>query len=90
LRKCRHEFAPRQPYRADTLRGRRISVPQRHQLLADCAGGGAFDLAIARNEREAEWRQHGAAAVLAPGLPLHGGMAADAVDLVDQIPGAFV
>ena len=59
---------------------------QRHQLLADRAGGGAFDLAVACDEREAERGQDGAAAVLAAGLPLDGGMAADAVDLVEPDP----
>jgi hypothetical protein len=60
--------------------------PQRHQFLADRACGGAFDLPVTCDERQAERRQHGAAAVLAAGLPLDRGMAADAVDLVDQIP----
>src|SRR6267142_1348312 len=60
------------------------------KLLARRAGGIAFDLAVARDQRRAERRQHRAATVLAAGLPFHRGLAADAVDLVDQIPGALV
>jgi hypothetical protein len=40
--------------------------PQRHQLLADRTRGGALDLAVARDERQAEWREYRAAAVLPP------------------------
>src|SRR5947207_3246862 len=52
---------------------------QRLQLLARRAGRVAFDLAVARDQRGAERRQYRAAAVLAAGLPLDGGLAADAV-----------
>src|SRR5687767_299028 len=60
------------------------------QLLARRARGVAFDLAVALDQRDAERRQHRAAAVLAAGLPLDGGLPADAVDLVDQIPCPLV
>src|ERR1700743_2715538 len=60
------------------------------EFLADGGGGVALDLAVARNQGGAERRQHGAAAILAAGLTLYGRLPADAVDLVDQVPGAFV
>src|SRR6266702_443165 len=65
-------------------------VAQRLQLSAHRLCGVALDLAVARDQREAERRQHRAAAVLAAGLPLDGGLAADAVDLVDQVPRPLV
>src|SRR5258708_15147115 len=42
--------------------------PQRQQLLAHRARSVPFDLAVARDQRDAEWRQHRAAAILAAGL----------------------
>ncbi len=72
------------------LRARRDVGPQRLQVLADRARGGALDLAVARDQGGAERRQAGAAAVLASGLPLDGGTPADPVDLIDQIPRPLV
>src|SRR5258708_35192666 len=42
--------------------------PQRQQLLAHRARSVPFDLAVARDQRDAERRQHRAAAILAAGL----------------------
>src|SRR5882757_657029 len=60
------------------------------QLLACRAGRVAFDLAVTFDQRETERGQRCAAAILAAGLPLDGGLAADAVDLVDQVPRPLV
>src|SRR6185295_6548064 len=78
----------------DTLPGGLLWPPdvlaQGLELLARGAGSIAFDLAVARNQRRAERRQDGAAAVLAAGLPCHRGLAADSIDFIDQIPRALV
>jgi hypothetical protein len=79
----------------DLLPARNLHRPP--DIAAQCrefflhrAGGVAFDLAVACDQRLAERCQHRAAAVLAAGLPLDGGMAADPVDLVDQVPRPLV
>src|SRR5215218_21576 len=63
---------------------------QRLQLLAYGTRRIAFDLAIALDQRDTERRQHRAAAILAAGLRLDRRLPADAVDLVDQVPGALL
>jgi aldehyde dehydrogenase (NAD+) len=63
---------------------------QRGEFLAHCGRCVTLDLAVARDQRVSERRQRGAAAVLAAGLALHRRLAADAVDLVDEIPGTLV
>src|SRR5712672_2415677 len=64
--------------------------PQRLQFLADRARRVAFDFTIARHQRYAERCEYRAAAVLAAGLALDGGMPTDTIDLVDQIPRPLV
>src|SRR5260370_24217176 len=64
--------------------------PQRLEIPAHRVGGGALDLAVARDQRDAERGEHRAATILAAGLPFHRGLASDAVDLVDQIPRPLV
>src|ERR1700677_3099224 len=62
---------------------RRDVGPQRLQILAHRARRCALDLAVACHQGGAEQCQAGAAAVLAPGLPLHRGALADPIDLID-------
>ena len=60
------------------------------KLFARRALGRALDLPIPGYQRLTKRSQHGAAAVLAAGLPLDRGLLADAIDFIDQIPCPLV
>ena len=63
---------------------------KRLQFLAHRTGSITLDLAVTRDQRGSEWRQRRSAPVFAAGLPLHGWLAADAVDLVHKVPSPLV
>lgn len=62
---------------------------QCQKVFAHSACCGTLDLPVTRNKRSAEWSEHCAAAILAPGLAIYG-TAANPIDLVDQIPGPLI
>src|SRR5450755_1234867 len=68
--------------------GRPLSVPNARRSLRTARV--AFDFAVTRHQGHAERRQDRATAVFAAGLAFDGGMPADTIDLVDQIPRPLV
>ena len=60
--------------------------PERKHLLMDGTPHQAFDLSIARNQRHAERRERGTAAVLATFPRLNGWAFADTIDLIHKSP----